>query len=118
MGKWRGGIEDDESYEKIVKMRKGKKKSSKNSNLQETFEKHEDQWASKIDDGAFPARVVEVHKRYVFVSSEKKLGKVKTNDVWLAEVARRFRQAERVERNFVSVGDRVLCTSDITRRGY
>ena len=40
MGKWRGGIEDDESYEKIVKMRKGKKKSSKNSNLQETFEKH------------------------------------------------------------------------------
>ena len=109
MGKWRGGEDDDESYAKMGKMRKGKKKSSKHSNLQESFEKLEKDWDSLFTKGAFPARVVEVHKRYVFVSREKKIGKVQTNDVWLAEVARRFRQAERLERNFVAVGDRVLC---------
>lgn len=115
MGKWRGGDgDDDTSYSKTVKIRKSNRKTSKNANLREAFEKEEVEWAEKISTGSFAARVVEVHKRYVFVSTEANIGEVKTNDVWLAEVARKFRQASRQERNFVAVGDRVLCTPAMT----
>lgn len=108
MARWRH--EDYEKLEKVGKVRKRQRKTPKSADLQENFEKPEDEWELGGESEAFAARVVEVHKRYVFVSTEKKRGKIKTNDVWLAEVARKFRVADRAERNFVSVGDRVLCT--------
>lgn len=108
MGRWRD--EDYDRLEKVGKVRKRQRKTPRAADLQENFEKAEKDWVTGGETEAFAARVVEVHKRYAFVSTEKKRGKVKTNDVWLAEVARKFRVADRAERNFVAVGDRVLCT--------
>lgn len=65
--------------------------------------------SSLPDSGGFLARVVEVHKRYSFVSPEPTLGEVHTSEVWVASVARRHLQAFREERNLVAVGDRVWC---------
>jgi len=108
MARWRH--DDDDKFEKVGKVRKRQRKTPKSADLQENFEKPEKDWQLGGESEAFAARVVEVHKRYAFVSTEKKRGRIKTNDVWLAEVARKFRVADRAERNFVAVGDRVLCT--------
>ena len=105
MAKWRGKNPDD--YAKRGKIRSKSSRNSQAVSLQEEFEVAEDKW--DLSEGAFAARVVEVHKRYAFVSSEVEFGKVKTNDVWIATVARKFLIAQRTERNFVAVGDRVLC---------
>ncbi len=98
--------------ERVGKIRKRSQKKTRASNLHEKFEMKEEKWPLGGETGGFAARVVEVHKRYAFVSTEPELGKVDTRDVWLAEVARKFLVAQRVERNFVAVGDRVLCTPD------
>ncbi len=105
MAKWRG--KNPENLEKHGKIRKRSIKKSHVEQL-EKFEKSEDDWDTSKE--GFAARVVEVHKRYAFVSTEPVKGEVNTRDVWLATVARKFLQSERVERNFVAVGDRVLCT--------
>lgn len=107
MARWR--TEDYDRLEKVGKVRKRQRKTPRSADLQENFERQEIDWILGGPTEAFAARVVEVHKRYAFVSTEKKWGKIKTNDVWLAEVARKFRVADRAERNFVAVGDRVLC---------
>ena len=57
----------------------------------------------------FRARVVEVHKRYAFVSPQDDAGDVNTRDVWLGTVARKYLQSRRTERNSVAVGDIVYC---------
>ena len=54
-----------------------------------------------------PARVVEVQKRYAFISPETD-GDINTKDVWLATVARKHLQLHRDERNTIVVGDKVL----------
>jgi ribosome biogenesis GTPase len=90
-------------------MKPREKKSSKSAHLDEEFEVHESTWLDKFPLG-FAARVVEVHKRYAFISPESAAGQIKTNDVWLATIARKFLQAKREQRNFIVVGDRVLCT--------
>lgn len=100
---------DPEDAEKVSKIRKRSKKTPRSADLNEAFEKPRDQWQGLGYQDAFAARVVEVHKRYAFVSAEKKAGKINTNDVWLATIARKFLVAERAERNFVAVGDQVLC---------
>lgn len=105
MAKWRYG-KDTDKFEKVGKMKK-RKKTQVNAELSDSFEKQEADW--DLSNDAFAGRVVEVHKRYAFVSVEKNVGEVDTRDVWLAEVARKFLVADRSERNFVSVGDRVLC---------
>ncbi|MCX6130873.1 MAG: ribosome small subunit-dependent GTPase A, partial [Proteobacteria bacterium] len=69
----------------------------------------EDAWDFETHPDWFAARIVEVHKRYAFISPEKVLGEVDTRDVWLATVARRYLQSRREERNTITVGDRVLC---------
>jgi ribosome biogenesis GTPase len=108
-GNWRNFEDDDESYDRVSKMKPREKKSSKSSQLDEEFEVSESKWAEKFPDG-FAARVVEVHKRYAFISPEPEDGQIKTRDVWLATIARKFLQAKREQRNFIVVGDRVLCT--------
>lgn len=104
---------DTDRLEKTVKIRKKSRKQTHAADLSEAFELKESKWRLGGKDGAFRARVVEVHKRYCFVSTEPEIGTVDTRDVWLAEVARKFLVAERKERNFVAVGDRVLCTPDV-----
>ena len=76
--------EDDksDSFEKYSKIRKREKGKSRASDLTTKFEVPESQWEINDSGGYFAARVVEVHKRYAFVS---------------------------LEANFVCVGDRVLC---------
>lgn len=108
-GNWRKFEEDDESFDRVAKMKPREKKSSKASQLEEEFEVAESKWFEKFPDG-FAARVVEVHKRYAFISPEPQDGQIKTRDVWLATIARKFLQAKREQRNFIVVGDRVLCT--------
>lgn len=113
----RGRIRHDDDgdfhdqFEKFGKMRRRPKRTSKAGDLTDTFEKPESAWAALLGQegygGAFAARVVEVHKRYAFVSRENS-GVTDTKDVWLATIARKFLVAERSERNFVAVGDLVL----------
>lgn len=100
---------DPDKAEKVGKIRKRAKKTPRAADLQESFEKPECDWDYTVHKDSFAARVVEVHKRYAFISTEKTPGKIATNDVWLATIARKFLVADRAERNFVAVGDRVLC---------
>lgn len=78
-----------EKFERVGKMKRRHKTAAGSAALGETFEKPEAQWANLFKD-AFAARVVEVHKRYAFVSREDTLGDVDTKDVWLATIARKF----------------------------
>ncbi len=107
MAKW--NRRDDDNSAKYSKIRKRGKNTSRSADLLEDFEKPESKWVTGGEGGAFAARVVEVHKKYAFVSAEPERGNVDTRDVWLATIARKLLTAERVERNFVAVGDRVLC---------
>lgn len=106
---WRFFDDDDERFDRLTKMKPRERKSSKAASLADEFEVPETEWPNRYDDG-FAARVVEVHKRYAFVSPESEVGKIRTRDVRLATIARKFLQAKRQQRNFIVVGDRVLCT--------
>ncbi len=106
---WRHFEDGDDRHDRTARMKPREKKSSKSSNLDKEFTVVESKWMDKFPDG-FAARVVEVHKRFAFISPEQEQGQIKTRDVWLATIARKFLQAKREERNFVVVGDRVLCT--------
>ena len=110
MARW--DMRDTDRLEKVGKIRKKSRKKTHALDAGETFELDSKEWRVGGADGAFPARVVEVHKRYAFISTENDLKKVDTRDVWLAEVARKHLVAHRAERNFVAVGDHVLCTPD------
>ena len=105
MKNWRGKNLDQ--LEKRGKIRKKSYKKTHAGDLAEDFEISESKW--DLGTNGFAARVVEVHKRYVFVSTEPEIGKIDTRDVWIATMARRFLVAQRAERNFVAVGDRVMC---------
>jgi ribosome biogenesis GTPase len=57
-------------------------------------------------------RVIEVHKRNIFVAEENEEGRPETELLWLCSVAKRHFQRAHKERNFVVVGDRVLFEPD------
>lgn len=82
------------------------------SRLEDEFELPEMEWEELCKNGYFMGRVVEVQKKYVFISPENKKGKIYTHDVWLATIAKKYWQTLRNERNFLAVGDKVLCTQD------
>ena len=107
MSRWRNM--DPDKLAKVGKFR-SPKKTSQSADLAAEYELAEEEWPefTEQNKGAFGARVVEVHKRYAFVSREDERGAVDTKDVWLATIARRYLQADRAERNLVAVGDRVL----------
>ncbi len=112
MGRWKykKGDQSLDRLEKVGRMRSRSKKSkTSQSELRDSFILPESSWP--ISDQGFAARVVEVHKRYCFVSREDNIGEVDTKDVWLATVARRYLTADRTQRNFVAVGDRVYCST-------
>ncbi len=83
--------------------------------LRENFTTPETEWSRQVE-GAFAARVVEVHKGYAFVSSEKKLHAIDMHDVWLGTVPRRFLLAKKSTRKLLAVGDRVWCEPDAHRQ--
>ena len=68
--------------------------------------------AKLYEKGFRRGRVIEVHKRNVFVAGESEQGKPNTGDLWLCSVAKRHFQRAHKERNFVVVGDRVLFVPD------
>ncbi|MFK7826643.1 MAG: ribosome small subunit-dependent GTPase A [Oligoflexales bacterium] len=95
---------------KREKFRKSKTKIQDEDNtLESEFIREEKTWDKFYKEGLFAARIVEVHKRYAFVSTEPSPMNIKTDDVWLASIARKYTQAQRKERNFFAVGDKVLC---------
>ncbi len=100
-------LENVERKQKIFRKREHTATSS-----QRDFEIPEAAWAADIEKGYFAARVVEVHKKYAFVSPEPTLFTVNTRDVWLSTLARKFMKNDRQERNLIAVGDRVLCRSN------
>lgn len=108
--KWRySGDEDrDGDYAKVQKVRQ-RRLAKKAEEARDPFEKEESEWDLNAHEGSFRARIVEVHKRYCFVSPEPHEGDIATRDPWLATVARRFLTTKRAERNFVCVGDVVWC---------
>jgi hypothetical protein len=91
---WRNFEEDGDRYDRVSRMKPRERKSSKAADLDEEFEVSESEWKEAFPEG-FAARVVEVHKRYAFVSPEPAEGDIKTRDVWLATIARKFLQAKR-----------------------
>ena len=102
-----GSYDKLEKYEKIRRGGRRKKSDQRKAEASD-FVVPEEQWTEPLAAGSFAARVVEVHKRYCFVSREDQVGQVDTSDVWLCTVARKHLLADRNARNFVSVGDRVL----------
>jgi ribosome biogenesis GTPase len=115
-GRW---WEDEDKLEDIgfvEKMRRGGKKgkSSKNALLDDSFIIDRDDLPKFLKENSefFVARVVEVHKKFCFLSPDNLKGKIDTRDVWLGTIAKRYLQAERMERNFIAVGDVVVCRPD------
>jgi ribosome biogenesis GTPase / thiamine phosphate phosphatase len=108
MAKYKNLTERDlERLEK--KTRIGKKKTiNKNNSQSNSFELAESQWAHINEPDATAFRVVEVHKRYAFISPETELLSIDTRDVRLATVAKKHLTTIQKERNFICVGDRVL----------
>ena len=112
MSRWKYRENDDtEKLFTYDKIRRGRDKRKKFKDEHSDFELSEELWKSEDPERKdwFPARIVEVHKRYAFISPETEVGEVMTRDVWLATVARRYLQSRRGERNTIAVGDRVLC---------
>ena len=99
---------DEESLDEFAVNEKMKTAKSKTTE-QLPFEMSEEKWGTLFPTG-FAARIVEVHKRYSFLVPEPTLGEIHTRDVHMATMARKFLLSEKKERNFVVVGDRVLCT--------
>src|SRR3990167_2772310 len=97
----------DRKYSPNKKKREGRKFVSGKG---EEFTKDESEWGPFLAKPEyFAARVVEVQKRYAFVAVEPAVGKIETTNILLGTLPRKFLQAVREERNFVVVGDRVLC---------
>ncbi|MEY4063971.1 MAG: hypothetical protein RIR26_179 [Pseudomonadota bacterium] len=68
--------------------------------------------AALVKGGQRRGRVIEVHKRNIFVAEENEQGQPETELLWLCSVAKRHFQRAHKERNFVVVGDRVLFEPD------
>lgn len=100
-------MRDRNNYSSNKKRREGRKFVSGKG---EEFTKEESEWSSYLEKGGyFTARVVEVQKGFAFVAVEPQNGEIETGNLWLATLARKYLQAVREERNFIVVGDRVLC---------
>ena len=80
--------------------------------MRENFTAPENEWPRDNQD-AFAARVVEVHKGFVFVSPEKTWHTIDLHDVWLGTIPKRFLLAKKANRKLLAVGDRVCCEPDV-----
>jgi ribosome biogenesis GTPase / thiamine phosphate phosphatase len=100
-------IEQLQHRERIRKSHISKKHSELNKHVD--FLLDLEKWASFLKKGRFAARIVEVHKKYVFIAPETSLLKIETKDVYIATILKKHLSADRLERSLVVVGDRVLC---------
>ncbi|MDD9950188.1 MAG: ribosome small subunit-dependent GTPase A [Zetaproteobacteria bacterium] len=98
-----------EELSKFEKIRRQPRKSHNKRTAEAPFIIPTTDWESLQKKHDFTARVVEVHKRYAFVCSELSSKEVNSGDIWLAHMARKHINQQRSERNFITVGDRVLC---------
>ena len=99
-----------ETRERKQRPRGGHDSDAEGPTLEESFDISQGEAAKLTAQPTyFCARVVEVHKRYAFVSTESRPYQIDTNDVWIGTIARRHLQASRRERNVFSVGDIVIC---------
>lgn len=78
----------------------------------ETEEEFAARLAKHLVGGQRRGRVIEVHKRNIFVAEENDQGQPVTELLWLCSVAKRHFQRAHKERNFVVVGDRILFEPD------
>ncbi len=109
-------IMKDRRYSLTKKKKEGRKFVSGKG---EEFTKEESEWEIYLQKPEFfAARVVEVQKGFAFVAVEATLGAIKTTNIWLGTLPRKFLQAAREERNFVVVGDRVLCLKSERKVGH
>ncbi len=102
----------EKNYDSRRKPKNLKKSKARQGEKNQSFVLALEKWQEFLDEGFFQARVVEVHKRYAFVSPEPKDLQIATNEVFLATVAKKYLLSARKERNFLAVGDRVLCRKD------
>ncbi|MDD1421538.1 hypothetical protein MEO40_20925, partial [Dolichospermum sp. ST_sed1] len=81
--------DDYEDMAKYDKRRRSRQSAPLSKSLERSFELDQKEWDEKLKDPEyFRARVVEVHKKYSFVSPEPKESQIDTRDVWLATVAK------------------------------
>lgn len=71
---------------------------------------------SDTGDSSFYAKVVEVHKNYGFVSSQDLEGNINFNDVYIVTIPKKNLLSSRQDRNFICVGDNVLCQKDFSSK--
>ncbi len=122
--KWRGQIDEKEpsfrTGSKIEKIRKEKRSvrgrteddwiiDAEGNKSPDEIEK-EIAWL--LNTGYRKGRVIEVHKKHVFVAEENAEGEPDTGLLWLCTVAKRHFQRAHRERNFVVVGDLILFQPD------
>jgi ribosome biogenesis GTPase len=122
--KWRGSFDHEEpafrSGSKIEKIRK-EKRSVRGRVVDDWYvdanKKSESEFLAELDEllktGLRRGRVIEVHKKHIFVAEETAEGEPDTAKLWLCTVAKRHFQRAHKERNFVVVGDRILFQPDI-----
>ena len=108
MSKWRHSNDDHDKFVKRSKVKKNKNRIKKSDQV-EGFEGPESEWDLTAEKGLFIGRIVEVQKRFAFVSPEPQKGSIDTNTIYLGTIVRKYLTSARAERNFVVVGDRVLC---------
>ena len=102
---------DFDDYVKNEKIRKKSSKSFAEQDKKDFVMVDKKELKELLKEGYFLARVVEVQKKYVFLAPEEKELDMDTRDVWLSTVAKKFLQNQRSERNFIVVGDKVVCLS-------
>ena len=102
---------DFDDYVKSEKIRKKSSKSFAEQDKKDFVMDDKKELKELLKEGYFLARVVEVQKKYVFLAPEEKELDMDTRDVWLSTVAKKFLQNQRSERNFIVVGDKVVCLS-------
>jgi ribosome biogenesis GTPase len=125
---WRKYLDESESRrrDRLVKIEKIKKqKRSVRGRVVDDWlvdaplkegDESESEFADRLQGliaaGQRRGRVIEVHKRNIFVAEENEQGNPETELLWLCSVAKRHFQRAHKERNFVVVGDRILFEAD------
>ena len=79
-----------------------------------SFDLEEELWKPYLDKGYFIARVIELHKRYVFVCPEPRFLEIQKDQRLIATVAKKFLALGRTQRSFLVAGDRVLCSQKLS----
>ena len=89
---WKNKSWEKAEKKKVIRKSSRKTKANDKGFLEEDFVVSSNDFdrLTQNSEGYFRARVVEVHKRYAFISPEPSPGEIHTKDVWLATVARKF----------------------------